>query len=195
MTTLARGSELATAPDGFVFMKVGSHAGETWDQILERKNAEYKKTGQIFWGYGGPTLHPVNQVQPFARTRIQAGASVYVLMQFIDSHADPEIAPATEYSADAVTWKPIPDGILVTGSRYALVLDEIRPGDLEIVLDEYQVALGNSRGKSAADYLQGHIDKACLVRGAELKPKVEAPKIRKVSFVARLLEPYAVLLK
>ncbi len=197
MTTLARGSsEITTAPDGFVFMKVGSHAGETFDEILRRKNTEFTKAGKIFWGYGGPTLHPINQVQPFARTRLQGGAEIYVLMQFIDSHAHPDIVPATEYSADAVTWQPIPDGIRVTGSRYALVLDEIRPGDLEIVLEDYQIALGNSRGKSAADYLQGHIDKACLVRGDKPNPvAVPKPKIRKVEFFARLQEPYAVLLK
>jgi len=176
-------------------MKVGSHAGETWEQIFERKNAEYKKTGRIFWGYGGPTLHPINQVQPFARTRAQSGSPIYVLMQSIDSRADPELAPATEYSPDAVNWKPIPEGINVLGSRYALVLDEIHPGDLELVLDDYEVALGNSRGKSAADYLTGHIDKACLTRSANADTKIETPKIRKVTFFARLLEPYAVLLK
>lgn len=196
MTILARGSELSTAPDGFVFMKVGSHAGETFDEILRRKNAEFARAGKIFWGYGGPTLHPITQVQPFARTRLENGGSIYVLMQFIDSHADPDIVPATEYSADAVTWKPIPDGIRVTGSRYALVLDEIRPGDLEIVLEDYEVALGNSRGKSAAEYLQGHVDKACLVRGEKRNlAAATLPKIRKVEFLARLQEPYAVLLK
>jgi hypothetical protein len=196
MNTLARGSGMNTAPDGFIFMKVGAHAGETFDQILERKNGEFSKAGKIFWGYGGPTLHPINQVQPFARTQLENGSSIYVLMQFIDSRADPDVVPATEYSEDAVTWKPIPDGIRVTGSRYALVLDEIRPGDLEITLEEYEIALGNSRGKNAANYLRGHIDKACLVRGS--RPAVDAKailKIKKIQFVARLQKPYGVLLK
>jgi hypothetical protein len=195
MSTLARGSDLTSPPDAFVFMKVGSHAGETFKEILARKNAEFSRARQIFWGYGGPTLHPVSKVQPFARTRAQAGGSVYVLMQYIDSHADPDIVPATEYSADAVTWKPIPPGIRVTGSRYALVLDEIQPGDLEIVLDDYEIALGNSRGKNAADYLKGHIDKACLVRGSKPRPASAIPRIRKIEYVARLTKPYAVLLK
>jgi hypothetical protein len=196
MKTFARGSEITTAPNAFVFMKVGMHAGETFDEILRRKNAEFAKAGKIFWGYGGPTLHPITQVQPFARTLLETSGAIYVLMQSIDSHADPDIVPATEYSSDAVTWKPIPDGIRVTGSRYALVLDEIKPGDLEIVLEDYQIALGNSRGKNAAEYLRGHVDKACLMRSGEGRPaSLSIPKIRKVEFLARLQEPYAVLLK
>ena len=50
--------------DTIVFMKVGRHAGETFEEILERKQREYERAGRIFWGYGGGTMHPTQKVQP-----------------------------------------------------------------------------------------------------------------------------------
>ena len=63
---------LLTEPnDGLLFMKVGLHAGEKFDEILERKRREYQKAGMIFWGYGGNTCHPTLAVQPFARMKLE----------------------------------------------------------------------------------------------------------------------------
>jgi hypothetical protein len=176
-------------------MKVGNHAGETFEQILERKNGEYRKTGRIFWGYGGTACHPLTQVQPFVRTAVEQHGTVYLLMQPIDSKADPDLLPATEYSDDGVVWKPIPKGIEVTGSRYALILDEIVPGALDLSADDFIVGVGPSRGKRAPDYLQGRIDKACLTYSGP--PEIARSKAVKtaVQFRAKLLEPYAVMLK
>jgi hypothetical protein len=64
-------STLSTAPEAFIFMKIGSHAGETLEQILERKQREIERTGRSFWGYGGASCHPLTQLQPFARTLVQ----------------------------------------------------------------------------------------------------------------------------
>src|SRR5947209_16790284 len=124
-------------PDKFLFMKVRDHAAESWEQILERKRREYEEAGQIFWGYGGNAWHPINQVQPFAKLVLKELDDVVLVMEYIRSNADPDIVPATEYSKDGVVWEPIPKGIKVTGSRYALVLDEIQPGDLDINLSNY----------------------------------------------------------
>ena len=176
-------------------MKVGDHAGESFEEILERKNKEYERCGRIFWGYGGASCHPLTQVQPFVHARAAAGGQLHLLMEPIESNADPDLMPAEEYSEDGVTWEPIPDGIEVTGSRYALVLGEIRPGELELSLNEFEIGVGPSRGRSAQDYLKGRIDKACLVRSP--KPdidKLEVPT-REVKYVAELIDPHAVLLR
>src|SRR6266446_5833653 len=157
-------SSITAAPSNFIFMKVGNHAGETWEEILERKQKEIENAGRSFWGYGGTSCHPLTQVQPFARSIARKQAPIYLLMEFIDSKAAPDIVQPTEFSADSVHWEPIPDGINVIGSRYALVLDEIRPGELEIPFQEFAVAVGKSRGKIASDYIAGRIDKACLMR-------------------------------
>jgi hypothetical protein len=176
-------------------MKVGNHAGESFEQILERKNGEYRKTGRIFWGYGGTSCHPLTQVQPFVRNAMEQYGAVYLLMEPIDSKANPDLLPATEYSEDGVEWRPIPKGIEVTGSRYALVLDEIVPGALELPADDFVVGIGPSRGKRATDYLQGRIDKACLTyAGPPVACRSKAVQ-KAVQFSAKLLQPYAVMLK
>ena len=37
-------------PTAFIFMKVGNHAGETFESILERKRREFDRAGKIFLG-------------------------------------------------------------------------------------------------------------------------------------------------
>lgn len=181
-------------PERFIFMKVGNHANETWEQILERKRREYQSAGRIFWGYGGSACHPINQVQPFARLSLREGARVELLMEPISSRSDQDSVPATEYSEDGVIWKPIPEGIIVTGSRYALVLDEIRECDLSIPLDQYAVGVGPSRGKLGADYLKGRTDKACLEIASNIPHPLGGAE-HSVRFRAELREPFAVLLR
>jgi hypothetical protein len=181
-------------PGKFIFMKVGQHAGEDFSDILERKRKEHKRTGMIFWGYGGNTLHPHNHVLPFIETYKSSGG-IYLLMNPIKSTADPDIVPAKEYSQDLISWKKIPDGILVTGSRYALVLDDIEQDELELDLNDYQVGVGKSEGKQASKYLTGHIDKGCFVKSVLPAESDSKPKIRKVEYVAKLKSPYAVFLR
>jgi hypothetical protein len=177
-----------------VFMKVGRHAGEDFDAIIERKMNEFKQAGMIFWGYGGGTMHPIQRVQPFARMMIERGAGLTLVMQPIVSHHPDTTVVATEYSKDGIHWEPIPGGIAVRGSRYALVLGEIRPGDLEVDLLQYRVGAGPSAGRIASDYVQGRVDKACLER-VEAPPDGTGANIIKVTYTAPLKEPYAVLLK
>lgn len=180
-------------PNAMIFMKVGSHAGETFEEILNRKLQEYKKAGCIFWGYGGTACHPIHQVRPFVKSVVGKKGNIYLFMQSINSKANPAIIPATEYSEDGRVWKPIPNGVNVTGSRYALILDEIKPGDLDVPLDAYEVGIGPSKGKPAPDYITGHVDKACLIRRENRTYGMD--KIIKVSFEAKILEPFAVLVR
>ena len=182
-------------PDSIIFMKVGNHARENFESILERKLKEYETTGKIFWGYGGVTCHPINQVQPFAKQHLEKQGSLYIMMQYIDSNADPDILPAEQYSVDGVNWSPIPKGITVTGSRYAMILGEIKPGDLIINPSEYEVGVGSSRGKNAHDYIKGHVDKGCFVRKTLSDVRGDVEKQIKISYQAEVLEPYAVLLR
>lgn len=183
-------------PQAFIFMRVGNHAGESFDSILERKRREFEDSGQIFWGYGGTTLHPIRHVQPFAKLRVQEGGSINIVMEYINSKADPDVIPASEFSVDGIKWEPIPPGIRVTGSRYAIVLDEIKPGDLDLDLAKYQVGIGPSRGRNAAGYVRGRVDKGCFIAAdsADGNPDTQE-RLVKVQFQARLLEPYAVMLR
>ncbi len=177
-----------------VFMKVGTHAGENFDVILERKREEYRRTGRVFWGYGGGTMHPIQRVQPFAHMKIEQGMGLTLVMQSIVSRHPPTQAYAKEYSSDGIHWEPIPEGIRVRGSRYALVLDEINAGDLNIDLAQYRVGIGPSAGRIASEYIQGRVDKGCLEQIQEGVAGVER-KIVTVGPSANLQPPYAVLLR
>ena len=183
-------------PNAFLFMRVGNHAGETFDEILERKQRELERAGMIFWGYGGTTLHPVRHVQPFVKLWAGNGGRVEILLQPIVSRADPDVLPANEYSVDGIEWKPLPDGVSVTGSRYAVVLDEIKPGQLDLDLSRFEVGIGPSRGRNAADYVRNRVDKGCLVATEGAWGEVADPKVGvKVQYRAQLQDPYAVMLR
>ena len=183
-------------PQAFIFMRVGRHAGEDFEEILERKRRELEQSGVIFWGYGGTTLHPIRQVQPFAKLWIENNGSIEILMQPIDSRADPDVLPANEFSVDGITWKTLPSGVKVTGSRYAIVLDEIKPGELSLDLGEFEVGIGPSRGRNASNYLRGRVDKGCLVARQSIGAEIDAGrKPISIGYQARLKDPYAVMLR
>ena len=183
-------------PEAFIFMRVGNHAGEAFEAILERKQREFEEAGKIFWGYGGTTLHPIKHVQPFAKMWVAREGSIRIVMEPIDSKADPDVLPANEFSVDGVNWKPVPDGIEITGSRYAIVLDEIMPGHLDLNLENFEVGIGPSRGRNAAQYAKGRVDKGCFVsRQSEESESDIQPRLVSIGFQARLLDPYAVMLR
>jgi len=183
---------MAEKPENFMFMKVGNHAGEDFESIIKRKMDEFHKTGMIFWGYGGNTCHPLTQVRPFVKSVVEKGGMVHLLMEPIDSRAEPDLLPATEYSDDGLIWKPIPKGIRVVGSRYAVVLGEIKPSDFELPLGNYHVGIGRSRGYPADKYIKGRVDKACLSL-AEVRR--DAEHIVQIGFTAEIIDPYAVMVR
>lgn len=177
-----------------VFMKVGRHAGETFEEILARKRQEYAAAGRIFWGYGGGTMHPLTRVQPFAQMTVVQGERISIVMQeIVSNHPDTEVF-AKEYSRNGVTWERIPEGVHVRGSKYALILDELRDGDLNINLGDYEVAAGPSEGKRAEEYIRGRVDKACL-RRVRQKDASESESVIPVHVAAHLTDPFAVLLR
>ena len=60
-------STIVTPGAGILYMKVGTHARETLDDIIRRKTREIEEAGVAFWGYGGNTCHPENMVNPSPR--------------------------------------------------------------------------------------------------------------------------------
>ncbi len=182
------------ASAAMIFMKVGRHDGESFDDIIRRKRQEFDRAGMIFWGYGGGTMHPVSKVQPFCRMHIDHGEQIRLIMQEIQSEHGFTAAYATEFSRDGENWEPIPEGIRVTGSRYALVLDEIVEGDLDVDLTDYRVGIGPSAGRIASKYIAGRVDKGCLERSAKVNEPV-ASKIIHSRYQARLKDPFAVVLR
>lgn len=181
------------AGDPFLYMKVGVHASESLEDIIRRKRAEIEKAGVSFWGYGGGSCHPFNAVQPFVKEVTAKGTTVRLLMQEITSRHWAE-GEAREYSADGVSYQPLPEGVRVVGSRYALVLRTLEEIDIEVPLSKTTVGVGRMAGVSGAQYIRGHLDKACLIYDPEASHVVQGPTVR-LRLAAEVAEPYAVVLR
>ena len=179
-----------------VFMKVGVHAREPLEAIIERKLLEIEREGMAFWGYGGNTCHPTTMIQPFAQTQARAGNQIVLCMQRMQSNHFAEPVRAEQYSADGTNWHDIPAGINAVGSRFALVIGDLREADFDLPLNQTQVALGPSRGRSGSEYISGRVDKACLELGDDVRipQPPDAPVVR-IGLTATLREPYAVFLR
>src|SRR6266496_151142 len=147
---------------GLLYMKVGTHAQEGLEAIIERKTREIEEAGHALWGYGGGTCHPQTMVQPFAKDYEKRGGVIYLCMQEMESTHFAEPIRADEWSTDGIEWSDFPEVIEVRGSRYALVIQNLRQTEMELVLDNTKVALGNSMGARGNKYIRGRVDKACL---------------------------------
>lgn len=189
-------------PQAFVFMKVGSHAGESLNEIVKRKQRELSAAGRIYWGYGGGPCHPITQVRPFAQEWVPRIGTLQILMQQIDSgftrnHPARPARQASEFSVDGKEWHSLPAGVVITGSKYALVLgEEIRHAELDLDLGQLEVGIGSTKGRNAARYIRSRVDKGCLVATPSFSAGRQAnPTPTPIAFQARLVEPYAVLLR
>ena len=185
-------ADIVKPGDGVIFMKVGTHASESLDDILARKQKEIDVAGVSFWGYGGPTCHPLLAVRPFVQEMESEGHTIYLVMQKMDSRHFAEPKAAEQYSDDGVTWNDVPAGVVVRGSRYALAIESLEAHDEDLNYDALHVGVGRSLGRPAREYIRGHVDKACLVMDRET-PLTGAPL--HIDLVAKLKAPYAVLLR
>jgi hypothetical protein len=187
-------TDIITPGAGLLFMKVGTHAREPLEEIIARKTREIEDAGVAFWGYGGNTCHPETMVQPFARTFEERGGVIYLVMHAMRSNHFAEQIPADEYSPDGITWTPVPAGISVRGSRYALVVKNLRREDFDLPLDATRVAVGRSIGTRGSKYISGRVDKACLEVTDDVLAQHDEKRIH-IGLVAELADPYAVYLR
>lgn len=183
-------SDLIRPGDSVLYMKVGMHAGESLDDILERKQAEIDRVGYAMWGYGGPTCPP-NRVRSYADECASAGRVIRLVMEPVNSRHARDPARASHFSVDNHLWDPIPAGIDVLGSRYALCIMNLREVHETLPLGATAVAIGPSKGKPGAAYIQGQIDKACL----EVLPTVDEGRVASIELAADIVAPWSVFLR
>jgi len=181
---------------GVLYMKVGTHAQETLDDIIIRKTKEIEQAGVAFWGYGGNTCHPQTMVQPFAKTFEERGGAIYLCMQPMVSKHFAVPVRAEEFSIDGINWEKISPEINVLGSRYALVIRNLHKEEFDLVLSKTKVALGTSMGAVGSKYISGRVDKACLEVTDDGHDIVEDPEaVRHIGLVADIVKPYAVYVR
>lgn len=185
-------SELLKPGQGFLYMKVGTHAQESLEDIIKRKAKEINDAGYAMWGYGGNTCHPRTMVQPFTHECAASGETIYLCMEEMNSMHFAEQLRADEYSVDGKDWAAIDPHVNVLGSRYALVIKSLEPAEFDLPLSRSSVAIGNSLGAAGHQYIRGRVDKACF-RLTEASAEQTPP--RRINLVAELAEPYAVFLR
>lgn len=178
---------------GVLYMKVGTHAKEGLAEIIARKRQEIEEAGFAMWGYGGNTCYPTSMVQPFARSFAEQGKPIHLVMQSMNSRHYAEQVRAERFSVDGTKWESIPPAINVLGSRYALVIKDLREHEDELDLSSTRVAVGRSEGRLGSRYILGQADKACLTVAEPEVVNTEAKKVR-IDLVAELVDPYAVFL-
>lgn len=185
---------------GLVFMRVGTHAGEPLEEIVERKLKEIEKVGHAFWGYGGSSCHPRSIVQPYAEEAKHVRLCMEVVPADLETYWAEEV-PANEWSIDGIHFRPMPEGIKVTGSRYAFIISGLRWERFDLPLSRARVAAGPNRGRIGADYLDdvgGRVDKAVLqVEGPieDIDAEMGVGRTVAIDLVADLQRPYAVFLR
>ncbi len=180
---------------GVLFMKVGTHAQENLTDIIARKTREIEQAGIGMWGYGGNTCYPTSMVQPFAESFAAQGKPIHLVMEEMTSNHFAEPLCAAEYSSDGREWQEIPAAIEVRGSRFALLIKNLRQAQLELPLDQTKVAVGNNLGRLGSRYVSGRVDKACLEVLGVAERTNDTLKARPINLVADLVEPYAVFLR
>jgi len=178
---------------GVLYMKVGTHAKEGLAEIIARKRKEIDDEGFAMWGYGGSTCYPTSMVQPFARKFEAKRQPIHLVMQKMNSRHYAEQVRAKRFSADGVKWEEMPDGINVLGSRYALVIKDLREHDEILDLSSTRVAVGPNEGRLGSRYIMGQADKACL-EVVDAERLNEAAKQVHIDLIAELAAPYAVFL-
>jgi len=172
-----------------LYMKVGTHAKEDLAEIIARKRREIEDEGFAMWGYGGNTCHPTTMVRPFANASAEP---IVLCMQPMISKHFAEPIRAEQFSSNGTDWQPIPIGINVLGSRYALCIGSLDEVNETLDLGATRVAVGNSRGRNGRDYVKGRVDKACLEL---VESGVAESTVVNIGLVAEVVDPYAVLLK
>lgn len=188
-------SDLVKPGSGILFMKVGTHAQEPIGSIIARKRKEIVDAGFALWGFGGGTCHPTTMVQPFANAFHKRGQAIYLVMEEMESNHFAAQKRAEQWSADGLQWKDIPPAVNVLGSRYALRIKDLTEASFELPLASTRVAVGPSLGRPGHLYVSGRVDKACLEVVADPMVGGEGERVVKISLVAEVEAPYAVLLR
>ena len=180
--------------DNIIFMKYGRHADQDVARILKDKKADLERFGYFYWGYGGSACNPGSQVQPFVDG---AGAEVRLLMSYTPSTPSPSTKPVPqhEYSCDNINWMAIPDGLHITGSKWAVVCDSLTECDFQLYPHEYEVAVGPNESKRLDQYVKGQSDKACARRRGLVQPDEDQVAPHRIRIMCSLMKPYAVFVR
>ena len=184
-----------------VISVMGAHAGETEDEIFQRKIGDIKKIGHTFWLIKSFRAKP-NMIQQICQKAKKENIEVYC--NFIEASSSKGAAPTKEASrakscsSNGKNWEDLPKGLSpVTGkidrSAYALVFNQ-----LELVHAK-RIDLWDYANYFEQDHPVRISQGGSTLCGVKKDMKTHTNKIkahiRKVIALGRLCDPFCVWLK
>ena len=167
-----------------VFMKYGTHANESPSRIIKNKINEVDLYGHTFWGYGGTSCHPLNQVQPFIKMNFERGEKTFLLLSRIKTVWNGSSTNASFYSYNKMDWLPLPKEHIIKGSKFAIMCSSFEECNFTIDLSSYHVPIGNAKGRLLSNYIFGMNTKGCGTFA--LSDRVETEKLVQISAIAEI---------
>lgn len=175
-----------------VLMKFGTHGNESSKSILSRKHEELLDSGFVFWGYNGVLCHPLNQINPFVAANQEKGEKTFlVLCKTIQEKKSSDCIDSIEmhraqlFSLDKKIWEPIPKGVNVTNSKYAVICSSFEDCDFDIDISQYILPFANPKNCRMSNYLGWRKNKACgLYSPSELE--IIPAKLSHISVIAEI---------
>lgn len=175
---------------------MGDHAGEDVGTIFKRKIADINQVGKTFWVMKSLKARPA-QVQEICKP-----SPAYMI--FVEPATKGGAQPtetkdaAKEYSPDGQAWHPIPEGLSpVTGKldrgAAALVFD-LMSTDVSGTLDLWGYADFSDLHKPMK-FILGCSTACAIKKDMTRHPDRMESRYRGIVAVARLAEPYCVLLR
>jgi hypothetical protein len=116
-----------------------------------------------------------------------------ILLAVTASEYYSSIGRVREYSTDANSFAPLPEDVVLTGCKYAVVGKNIREVSWTVDLNEYEIATGPKEGKPLGEYIKYRINKGCARLRHEYKSG--PPRYTQIAYIADLVEPYCVFLR
>lgn len=191
----------ATNGKYIVISVMGPHAGESEDEIFQRKIGDIKKIGHTFWLIKSFQAKP-NMVQQICQIAKKENIEVYC--DFIEASSREGATPTKEassaesFSADGKRWEDFPKGLSpVTGkidrNAYALVFNQ-----LELVRAK-RIDLWDYANYFEQDYPVRIFQGGSTLCGVKKDMKTHKNRInahiRKVVALGKLCAPFCVWLK
>lgn len=182
-------------PKVVVISVVGTHAGETLDNIFKRKKKEIEKVGHALWLYKSHSAKPdvIQKLAKFGKNDLECF--------FISASSKSGARPTKEqhisgyFSVNKKRWQLMPKGTLVTGSSksaFALVLKRIDLINRDIDLWNYSSFVDPHK---SINIRLGDSTLPAIKRSSATSPRKMKNHIRRVIAVGKLKSPFSVWLK
>ena len=193
--------EKSTSHDEYVIISVmGSHAGESENEIFSRKIQDTRKVGKTFWLTRSRQTKPL-MVQSICKEADRKGSKVSTI--FIEASSIGGALPTssahatTHYSADRKKWENLPIELTpVTGKidsgAYALIFDKLELSQGTINLWKYADFFDQN---SPIKISQGASTLCAVKKDMSSKSDKIKSRYRRIVAIGTLCPPYGVWLK